>query len=289
MSPDAADRPIVDAEQARPADVERPASRAESARRNSYRSRFAGVYLALAVVAGSAIGAFVVLLARPDPGPPASWSAFEPEGTASARLHQIINTIPQRYRGEDGSQLVTASVNPPQTSTVLGGQNVVLPVERINVEEGGDIKTISTAGSLQFTLCGMGTACAIAAGGKPSEARFAHLQREALELALYTFKYVDGVENVTLLMPPSQTVNRSGTLVPETRQTAVFLQREDLSAHLDRPLSATLNPSVPPVGGLPERELSVLTRLTGPNLFSYAYGQAQDGAVVLRLEPPGAG
>jgi hypothetical protein len=288
LSADATERPVVDAEPAQPVGTAPAGSRAESARSTAYRSRFAGVYLALAIVAGGAIGAFVVLMVRPDPGPPANWSTFVPEGTDSARLYQIINTIPQRYRSEDGRQLVTASVNTPQTSTVLDGQTVVLPVQRIDVEEGGDIETISAAASLQFTLCGTGTACAIDAG-RPSQARFAHLQREAFELALYTFKYVDSVENVTLLMPPSRTVNKDGSLAPETRPTAVFLQRDDVSAHLERPLEATLAPDVPPVGQLPKRELSLLTRVTGPNVFKYGYRQAQDGAVILFLEPPGAG
>ena len=35
-----------------------------------------------------------------------------------------------------------------------------------------------------------------------SEARHALLRREALELALYTFKYVDGVDSVSVFLPP---------------------------------------------------------------------------------------
>ena len=161
MSDSTIERPLVEAELARPADS---GSRAEEARRTGYRSRFAAIYLVLAVVTGAAIGGFVVLLASPKPGPPPSWSAFEPEGTVNAKLFQIINTVPQRYKGEDGQQLVAASVDTPKTSVVMDGQNVVFPVDRIELNEGGNITTIRTGGSLQFTLCGTGEACSIAPG-----------------------------------------------------------------------------------------------------------------------------
>ena len=39
-------------------------------------------------------------------------------------------------------------------------------------------------------------------GGKPSQERLKVLHREALELALYTFRYLPDVEGVVTLLPP---------------------------------------------------------------------------------------
>ena len=51
-----------------------------------------------------------------------------------------------------------------------------------------------------YNLCGVGQKCSIAEG-QPSEERARLLRREALELALYTFKYVDDVDSVITLLP----------------------------------------------------------------------------------------
>ena len=52
-----------------------------------------------------------------------------------------------------------------------------------------------------YNLCGLGTSCAIAAG-TPSLAGELLLRREALELALYTFRYIHGVDSVVAILPP---------------------------------------------------------------------------------------
>ena len=51
-------------------------------------------------------------------------------------------------------------------------------------------------------MCGLGGACAIK--GKASTTRFMLVRREALELALYTFKYDGDVDSVVVL-PPTKT------------------------------------------------------------------------------------
>jgi len=289
VSDSTVDRPIVDAEQAKPVEGETPeVSRPERAHRMGFRSRFAVVYLALAVVAGAAIGSFVVLLAEPDPAPPAAWSKLDPTGSPGERLFTIINAVPPRYRGGDGRQLVTASVSSLQTSTILDGQNVTLPVQRIELEQRGKVHVLDASGSLQFTLCGRGEGCAIDTG-KPSEQRYVLLQRAALELALYAFKYVDGVETVTVFLPPSRVTSTDPATQGTVQQTAVFLQRKNVLPELQRPLAETLGTPVPALDNLPQAEIAELRRVTVPNTFRYAYRQAQDGSVVLALEPPALG
>ncbi len=287
MSEGAVDRPIVEAEQARPIDVEDSTpTRPEPARPTAHRSRFAAVYLVLAVVAGAAIGSFVVLLARPDTPPAPAWSAFQPQGSSAARLHQIVDTIPPRYRRKDGTQLVSVSVTDPQAqiSSSDGQSLITVPVNRIAFEQGGDFRVVDSGDALQFTLCGNGPNCVIDTG-KPSLERFQLVQRQALELALYTFKYVDGVSSVTVLLPPSfdtQKVDASGT--PELRRTALFLRPDDVTRELGQPLVMTLAPKTPQIGSTKAGDVSSIQRLSEPHIYSYALTQAQDGAVVLVLK-----
>jgi hypothetical protein len=157
-------------------------------------------------------------------------------------------------------------------------------VNRIAYERGGDFPEVDTSGALQFTLCGHGPNCSIDTG-KASVERYELVQRQALELALYTFKYVDGVEKVTVLLPPSfdtQSVDASGS--PEEHRTAVFLQRQDVTQELSRPLYATLDQATARIAKVDDRDLGSIRRLTVPHTYSYALTQAQDGAVVLVLK-----
>src|SRR5690606_24285560 len=105
--------------------------------------------------------------------------------------------------------------------------------------EDEDIDIVDAAGSHQYVLCGLGTNCSIASG-EPSEERHALLRREAMELALYTFKYVDTIDSVTVFLPP-----RPGG---DTAPTAVFLERGDVAKELDTSLRRTLEPTTPGVG-----------------------------------------
>ena len=66
------------------------------------------------------------------------------------------------------------------------------------------------------------------------------LRREALELALYSFRYLDGIESTLVLLPPRADGQAA---------TAVFVERGDVRAELNRPLDQTLTaPLAPGVG-----------------------------------------
>jgi hypothetical protein len=242
------------------------------------------VYFALALVAGIAVGGFLVLLARPDPAPPAPWSPnFVPEGSEAAKAKQIAARVSERYKLGNGQQLAAALVGPPAVSagTSSGGD---IPVRAIAIrpdtstgqQEEDDIQIIDAGGSLMFILCGLGQNCSIK-GGTPSEERHALLRREALELALYTFKYVDDVNAVTVFLPPRPDGAAAGT--------SIFLQKKDLSAQLERPLASTLAAEAPGIGKMTKTELARVDQITQPRLFTYEYQQAQDGSAVLVLDP----
>ena len=59
-----------------------------------------------------------------------------------------------------------------------------------------------------YTMDGLGPNGSIK-GGKPSEARLKVIHREALELALYTFRYLPDAESVMVLLPPPPPTRRS--------------------------------------------------------------------------------
>ncbi len=275
---------VIEAQPARPVERSERVTRTARARRSSYRARFGIVYVVLALVAGVAVGGFFVLLAKPDPTPAPPWSTgFVPEGSETAKAKQIATHISEQYKLANGQQLAAAIVGPPAVSagTSSGGD---IPVRAIAIRpdtstgrhEESDIQIIDAQGSLMFILCGLGQNCSIK-GGTPSQARHALLRREALELALYTFKYVPDVKAVTVFLPPRPDGAASGT--------SVFLQKRDLKAELQRPLSRTLAPIAPTVGKMGKAELARVDRVTEPHLYTYEYQQAQDGSAVLVLAP----
>lgn len=260
----------------------RPGSRAERARRVAYRGRFAVIYFVLAVVAGAAVGTFVVLLQRGSPAPAPPWSEWKPEGSAERRATQIGDRIPDSYRLPSGRQLATVTyVGPP---TVTGPDGTAFQVRALAVRpnisrgqaEADDIDTVNASGTVMYNLCGLGNSCSIPEG-KASNARGTLLRREALELALYTFKYVDRVQSVLVMLPPRPDGQAS---------TAVFLERPDVRPQLSRPLARTFTaPLTPGIGELNGDELAVVQRVTRARLYSFSYLQAQDGSPIMVLSP----
>jgi hypothetical protein len=126
-----------------------------------------------------------------------------------------------------------------------------------------------------FNLCGLGKDCSIKEG-KPTVARSLVLRREALELALYTFRYIKNVDEVVVLLPPAPGASAS---------QAMFYRRGELGASLSRPLRATLPGRPPAVNRLTKAEGNFLDRLTAPNLFKFTPREGQDAHVYLVLQP----
>jgi hypothetical protein len=275
-------RPLIDAEPAKPVGESSSVPRSERARKSGYRRRFAIIYGALALIGGIALGALIVLLTRPDAVPNPSWSSWEPTGSSNARVKQIADHVAKEYRFQ-GQQMVVALGGPP---TVAGGGDSTspIPISAIAVRpdtstgkaEEDDIEIVDASKSMQFVLCGLGDGCALSQGA-PTEARHTLLRRQALELALYTFKYVDGVDSVTVFLPPA-----TGGQSPAT---AVFLERGDINPELGKPLSQTISPITPSVGAIKAGELQTLNRITRSRLYQFQYTQAQDLSAVLVLDP----
>jgi hypothetical protein len=273
---------VIEAEPARPVEgqpVEERLSRTERARHSAYRSRFAVVYVGLALLAGIGVGAFVVLITRPDPPPPQKWSAWEPTGSSTAQVRQIADQVARQYR-QNGQQLVAALPSAPKVAGSTGDVPVstiaVRPDTSKGKKEESQIDVIPAGDSYQYILCGLGTNCSIK-GGTASTARHALLRREALELALYTFKYVDGVDSVSVFLPPRPDGQAAGT--------SVFLKRSDVKSELGKPLAQTIGAKAPAIGKMTKQELALVNRITEPRLYTYEYQQAQDGSAVLIYDP----
>jgi hypothetical protein len=262
--------------------TERQESRAERARRDSYRSRFSAFYVVLAMVAGIGVGALLVLVGRGSPAPAPAWSAWEPTGSAERRAAQIGDHVGDQYRLPSGKALVAVTYAGPPTVTGPDGSSfqvralAVRPDTTGGRAEADDIDTVSAQSSVMYTLCGLGTSCSIPEG-KPSVERGQLLRREALELALYSFRYLDGVDSTLVLLPPRADGQAA---------TAVFVERSDVRAELDRPLDQTLTaPLTPGVGEIQADEQRVIDRTTRSRLYEYSYLQAQDGSPVMVLTP----
>lgn len=262
--------------------TEHPESRAERARRDSYRSRFSAFYVLLAMVAGIGVGALLVLVGRGSPAPAPSWSAWEPTGSAERRAAQIGDHVGDQYRLPSGKALVAVTYAGPPTVTGPDGSSfqvralAVRPDTTGGRAEAGDIDTLSAQNSVMYTLCGLGTACSIPEG-KPTVERGQLLRREALELALYSFRYLDGVDSTLVLLPPRADGQAA---------TAVFVERNDVRAELDRPLDQSLTaPLTPGVGEIQADEQRVIDRTTRSRLYEYSYLQAQDGSPIMVLTP----
>ena len=257
--------------------VEPVASRGERARRSSYRRRFAIVYGVLGVLAAFGIASFAVLVIRDAPPEASGWSSWEPEGNALAKMQQIADEIPKAYvtAGNDALNIAIAR------QLVAQVDERAIPVGAIVIESGGaadDAEVIDANGAIGIAMCGLGPQCSIP-GGDSSDAGLA-LRRQALELALYAFRYVDEVDSVVAFLPPSAEGDSGGL---------IFLRRDDVREELKLPLNETLpTRTAQIVGDADPQELATVVRLTDSRLYGFSYEAAPDGNPILVLSPPGS-
>jgi len=251
-------------------------TRRDRARQTSYRVRFGIVYVVLAAIVGAGVGTFVVLASRGAPPEAAAWSSWSPNGSRDASAKQIADHISKRYRLPSGNQLAVALVGPPKVQDVPVRAIAVKPDTSTGQAEEDDVDVVDTGKAMMYILCGLGESCSIKEG-KASEARHQLLRREALELSLYTFKYVDGVDSVVVFLPPRPDAQAA---------SSVFLKRSDVEDELHRPLRNTLLQGNPPaLGEIDTIELGNIDRLTRPRTFQYEFQQAQEGSAILVLTP----
>ena len=241
-----------------------------------HRLRFLFIYGSLAAVLSAAIVGVVVYAGRSiNPAP--TWSAWKPGGGGLGAAKQIADHIAKNYRLPNGNQLVDVIAKPPSVSAPSLGTISLQYLAVQGPKNAGNPPPvpISSNNSVMYSLCGLGTSCAIATG-KPSIARGTLVRREILELALYTFKYVGGVDHVLAFMPPAPGV---------TSQRLVYLKRSDVAHELHLPIVQTLGAKVPLPATIPAREVHAIDAITETRVYSVSLAQTQNGDAVLVLAP----
>jgi hypothetical protein len=251
--------------------IARPAKR--------YSLRFVLLYGALVGIAIAAIVGFVVMVAKPNSTSSASgWSDWKPKhGTTAVMTSEIADHVAREYHlNKKGAQLVAVV---PGAPTVTSGTHKVsishIAIRRSPQSDNG-IQVVNSGKTWTMEFCGLGSQCSIASG-QPSEARGRLVRREALEAALYTFKFVPTIDSVVAFMPPP---------AGQTQSTLLYLQRSQLAKELSQPLRNTLPLQNPPLPSEPDsKEAATIDRLTIPALYSYRLQQLQDASALLVLDP----
>jgi len=199
------------------------------------------------------------------------------------RAREIATEIGRQYRGENGEQIVAVTAQPGEVSG--------LPLQYIALRHGrnrplteGDVSVIDPGETALFSFCGLGGQQNCSLPGEASADRLMLLRREAVELSLYTFKFLPEVETVVSLFPP---VPRGEGQPPQT--FAVYFQRRHLESQLGQPISKTLPERGPfAQGDIPPGEAETINRLTETRVFTSSFEQLQTQGVILNLAPPSA-
>ena len=247
-------------------------------RSSGFGARFAFIYGGLgAILVGSIVG--LVLVAR-QPGAPKQppWSTWKPATSSTANMtKEIADHVASEYRiGSSGDQLLAIVPSKPEITRNTKVSDVSTIAIRTSASSQNFSRIIPTKGNMQMQLCGLGSECSIDRG-TATAARERLTRREALELALYTFKYVPSVNALIAYMPPPP---------GQTPQTLLYLERANLSDQLKQPISKTLPLAKPPSASQPDpKESATIDRLTLPVEYSFGYQPLSDGTDALILTP----
>jgi hypothetical protein len=220
---------------------------------SAYAPRFqfmTGALVAVGIAALVGITIAIVGIAPKDEGP--AWSSWKPSSGGLQGATEIASHIAAAYR-DQGKQLVKVDANDISYKGIP-----LLVALRKSPEDGGAIQVHDEKGVL-YQMCGLGVNCQID-GGKPSAERMLLLRRAGLELALYSFRYLEDVKQVVVLIPAT----------PGKAQTvALYFSRDELRPELDRPLTSSLLPKAPTTKTVTlSPDASLVDQTTNPYLFS---------------------
>jgi hypothetical protein len=200
------------------------------------------------------------------------WSVWKPESADTLTTAQdIAQHVGAQYRRNGGDQLVNVDAGP----IAVQGLPAVVAVR----PQGEPIQVLEGDG-LMYVFDGFGEGGSL--NGKPTEARGSLLRREALELALYSFRYVDDVTMVAVMLPPPRAKEES----EQVNRQALFYRPGDLLSHLQVPLDHTLRPEVPRPSTLSTDEASLIDSLTLKHVFVSEWRSASGSVPYLVLREP---
>lgn len=263
----------------------------EAPRYSRYSARFQFLFGALIAVGAAAVVLLVAVLVggKDDKtvalrsGP--AWSVWAPVGSGADAADQIAEHVSHEYRLGNDQQLVIVTGG----ALELDGLPVTVAIQQ-PAAQGGNVDFVSGSGVL-YRMCGThGLNCAI--GGTPTPNRHMLLRREALELALYSFRYL-GVAETVVLMPPGQlqptkASNPLATTKKAPSQALLFRRSDpDVQAALVHPLASTLTTKTPSITGVSRSaDARAVLALTNTKIFDSKFQLAnQDLRAFLVLDP----
>ncbi len=234
--------------------------------------RFAMVLLLVMVLFAGMLGFFAYLMSRSDHSA-AAWSSYKPpaekgEGQTFERAQALADYVAPRYV-VNGEPLAVVQAQPPiyKQSAVAG----IAFMQRPNQDIGSAYRQFEAAdNSMLYVFCGPAAACSLPAGGEDVAPL---LQRESLELALYTFKYWPEINSVVVFLPPTK-----------TEKFALLFRRNKLKPQLTRPLESTLpNREAITTSSMTEEELATVESLTENNIYLSSFQETPNGQTLLLL------
>lgn len=262
--------------------------------------------VATALLVGFALGALAVAGAILAGGKSRSsslpWSAWKPPDGGIAGATEIADHLAPLYRISNTDQLAVVTVvnlanaNAAPARAASGSSSAPAGLEvAVRTNPNSSAVSLLSGNTIAYDLCGIGGANCSIGVGTPSAARLLLLRREALELALYTFKYISGTDNVIAILPPGYTTQSCVGLCrqPNERSTirpvdiALLFLRDELKPWLSQPLDQTLPEQFPPtVAEMPSApEAGLVDQITARGMFSESIEQAQDGSHLIVLNP----
>jgi len=248
-----------------------------------FTTRFALVYGALTVVLIASSAAFVMFIVDSTSG----WSNWHPApGTTATVSKEIADHVASEYRTAAGAQLVAVVPSPP--AVTIGTRNIAITAVAAHTSASAtsNIQATLTDGTETYTFCGLETLCSLS--GTPTLYRGQLIRREALETALYTFKYLPKIDSVIAFMPASKA---------STLKELLYLRKQDLTQQLGQPLRKTLTlaaPPPPPSAAAtaadpnldPDQvEQPTIDQLTLHRVFTYTFTDLQSNGALLILSP----
>ena len=298
-------------------------ARSESSRSESNRSDHSNASphsgrfrMVTAMLVALGVGAIVVAVSvavggrQSAPAGP-NWSQWKPPDGGTQGAQDIANFVSPFYRIDSVHQLALVTVVNLESAAASAAQQQAAANGtassgtanglQVAVRPSSTSSQVSllSGNTIAYNLCGIGGKnCAIGVG-KPSTDRLLLLRREALELALYTFKYIDGTQNVVAILPPGHTESsptlskkppsssKAQTTTVKPVDIAVLFVKQEISPLLSHPLSQILPEQVPPtVAQMPKApEAGLVDQITARGLFSEQLQQAQDGSNLIVLNP----
>jgi hypothetical protein len=243
-----------------------------------YTRHLIAVYTVLGFVVAAALVGLVVLVIQPGHHASPSWSSWKPAPAGVAAMtKQISDHIASQYRMTEGGGQLLAVI--PTDATIANG-NQKVPLRAIAIrrapQSNTGIRVIGTEKTRLYILCGLGKNCSIE-GGKASQTRGRLVRREALEAALYTFKFVPSVDSVLAYMPPAPN---------STTSQVLFLEKDALKEQLKQPIEKTLPLKTPPLPDAEDlAEAETIDKLTLKHVFDYEYQPIETGGALIILNP----